>query len=168
MLFKHDDIDSEQKFMHTAQRRFVLDYFRHPFSFRNIALLFQSFAPRSSRAGSTCAERLVVLARHSHCSIAYSQSKFSFTRATVLVGTHLLQVLKAIQADHLIKSDELNSLRVKRWRHAFTPLCYPHAHFSATIDRFLVWLADATNAGLRQMYSSVSLNIVLALHLSNF
>ena len=62
------------------------------------------------------------------------------------------QVLKAMQADQLIKGDELNSVRRRRW---FAAACFTIHNSkipnSATIDRFLAWVADATNAGLRQM-----------------
>jgi hypothetical protein len=57
-----------------------------------------------------------------------------------------------MQADQLIKGDELNCLRLRR---CFVQVRFSTHHsniiFSVTIDRFLTWLADATSAGLRQM-----------------
>ncbi len=58
-----------------------------------------------------------------------------------------------MQADQLIKGDELNCVRQRRCAVLLSNfLNYSDIHFSVIIDRFLTWLADATSAGLRQMY----------------
>lgn len=65
-----------------------------------------------------------------------------------------------MQADQLIKGDELNCMRPKRYV-ALLSLrnnC-SYLSFSATIDRFLTWLAEATNAGLRQMYAEFFIDV---------
>lgn len=56
-----------------------------------------------------------------------------------------------MQADQLIKGEELNCMRAKRCVHQAFCVLGADSSFSATIDRFLAWLAEATNAGLRQM-----------------
>ena len=58
-----------------------------------------------------------------------------------------------MHADQLIKGDELNCLRHRRCAaDACLVILDSDSSVSATIDHFLTWLADATNAGLRQMY----------------
>jgi hypothetical protein len=58
-----------------------------------------------------------------------------------------------MHADQLIKGDELNCLRQRRWAaNVCLVILESDSPVSATIDNFLTWLAEATNAGLRQMY----------------
>jgi hypothetical protein len=65
-----------------------------------------------------------------------------------------------MHADQLIKGEELNCLRHRRCAaDACLVILDSDSSVSATIDHFLTWLADATNAGLRQMYVRPCLNI---------